>query len=116
MPIPSLVENLTDTPLLSVEAPIIEDKPSESTPDQSQQVQMAVVPILSSEDPPSDDTVTKKNENDTIQIHFINTDSDEHGGNLPIPLLHEGSSSEIYLAVYWVPPPSNLVISLIGIY
>lgn len=31
----SLVENLTDTPLLSIEAPIVEDKPSESTSDQS---------------------------------------------------------------------------------
>lgn len=74
-----LVENTTNTPFLSVEAPIIEDKPSESTPDQSQQVKMEVNLILSLEGPPSDDTVTKENENDTIQILFINIESNEHG-------------------------------------
>ena len=83
---PSLVENQIDTPLLSVEAPIIEYKPPESTPDQRQQVETAVDPIMASQDLPLDDTVTKENENDTIQIPFVNTDSDEHGGNLPIPL------------------------------
>ena len=50
---PLLVENLSDTPLLLVEVPIIEDKPSESMLDQSQQFEMAVDPILSSEGPPS---------------------------------------------------------------
>lgn len=92
LPSPSLVENLTGVPLLLVETPIIEDKTYESTPDQSQQVKMAVDPILPSEGPPSDDTVSKKNENDTVQILFVNTESDEHGGNLPIPLPQEGSS------------------------
>ena len=111
LPSPSLVENLTDTLLLSVEAPTIEDKLSESTPNQSQQVEMAVNPILSSEGPPSNDTVAKENENDTVQILFVNVDSDEHGGNIPIPLPQEGSFSEIYPAIYSVPPPSNLVIS-----
>ena len=48
---------------------------------------MAIDPVLSSEGPPSDDTVTKENENDTIQILFVNKESDEHGGNLPVPLL-----------------------------
>jgi len=66
---------------------------------------------LSSEDPPLDDTVTKENENDTIQILFINTDFDEHGENLPIPLPQEGSSSDMYPTIYLVPPPSNIVIS-----
>ena len=47
---------------------------------------MAVDPVLSSEGLPSDDTVSKENENDDVQILFVNTDSDEHGGNLPIPL------------------------------
>jgi len=92
LPSPSLVENPNNTPLLLVEAHIIEDKPSESTSDQSQQVEIAVDPILSLECPPSDDTVTKKNENDTVQIIFVNIDFDEHGGNLPIPLPQEGSS------------------------
>ena len=72
---------------------------------------MAVDPVLPSEGPPSDDTVTEETENDTIQILFVNTDSDEHGGNLPIPLLQEGSSLGSYLAICSVPPPSNLVIS-----
>ena len=105
------MKNLTDTPLLLVEAHIIEDKLCESTPDQIQHVEMAVNPILPSEGPSSDDTITKENENDTIQIIFVNTNSDEHGDNLPIPLPQEGSSSEIYPVVYSVPPPSNLVIS-----
>jgi len=86
LPNPLLVENLTDPPLLLVEAPIIEDKPSKSTSDQSQQVEMVVNPILALEDLPSDDTVTKEDENDTVQILFINTNFCEHGGNLPIPL------------------------------
>ena len=47
---------------------------------------MAVNPVLYTESLPSDDTVTKENENDTIQILLINTESDEHGGNLPSPL------------------------------
>ena len=111
LPSPSLVENLTDMPLLSVEMPIIEDKPCESTPDQSQQVETAVDPVLSSEGPSLDDTITEENESDTVQILSVNTDSDEHGGNIPIPLPQEGSSLKSYLAVYSVPPPSNLVIS-----
>ena len=86
LPSPSLVENLTNTPFSSVEVSIIEDKPSESTPDQSQQVETAVDPVLPSEGPPSDDTVSKENENNIVQILFVNTEYDEHGGNLPIPL------------------------------
>ena len=111
LPSPSLVENLADTPLWSAEASIIEDEPSESTLDESQKVKVAVDLVLPSEVPSSDDIVTKENKDDTIQILFVNTDSDEHGGNLPIPLLQEGSSSESYPAVYLVPPPSNLVVS-----
>jgi len=60
---------------------------------------------------PLDDTVTKENENETIQIPFVNTESDEPGGNLPVPLPQEGISLEIHPVVYSVPPPSNLVIS-----
>jgi len=111
LPSPLLVENPTDTPLLSVEEPIIEDKPYESTLDQSQQVETTVDPVLSLEGPPSDDIIIKENENDTIQIIFINMESDEHGGNLPILLPQEGSLSEIYPTVYSVPPPRNLAIS-----
>jgi len=61
---------------------------------------MAVDPILTSEYLPLDDTVTEENEDDTIQIIFVNIDSDEHGGNLPIPLPREGNSSKLYPAVY----------------
>ena len=89
LPSPSLVENPTDTPLWSIKASIIEDKPSKSAPNQSQQVEMAVDSVLSSEGLPSDDTVTKEKENDTVQNIFINTDSDEHRVNLPIPLPQE---------------------------
>ena len=63
------------------EASIIEDKPSESTPDQSQQVETTVDPVLSSKGLPSDDTVTKENEDNVVQILFINIDSDENNVN-----------------------------------
>ena len=86
LPSPSLVENLADMPLWSVEASIIEDKPFEYILDESQKVEAAVNPVLPSEDLSLDDTVTEENKDDTIQILFINTDSDEHGDNLPIPL------------------------------
>jgi len=111
LPSPSLVENPADTPLWSAEASIIEDKPSESTPDESQKVKAAIDPVLPSKDPSSDDTLTEENKDDTVQILFINTDSDERGGSLPVPLPQEGSSSESYPTVYSVPPPSNLVVS-----
>ena len=111
LPSPSLVENLADTPLWLVEASIIEDKPSESTPDEIQKVEVAVDPVLPLEDPSLDDTVTEENKNNTIQILFVGTDSGEHGGSLPIPLPQEGSLSEPYPTVYSVPPPSNLVVS-----
>jgi hypothetical protein len=111
LPSPSLVENPAGPLKWSAEASIIEDEPSESIPDESQKVEAAVDPVLPSEVPSSDDTVTEENKDDTVQILFINTDSDEHGGNLPIPLSQEGSSSESYPAVYSVPPPSNLVVS-----
>jgi len=112
LPSPSLVEKLTDTPLWLVEAPAIEDKPAESIPDESQKVEVAVDPILPSEGPSLDDTITEENENNTVQIPFINRDSDEHGGSLPVPLPQDGSSSESYPTLYLVPPPSNLVDSL----
>ena len=111
LPSPSLVENSAGPLRWSAEAPIIEDKPSGSIPDEIQKVEAAVDPVLPSEDLSSNDTVTEENKDDTVQILFINTDSDEHGGNLPIPLPQEGSSSEPYPDVYSVPPPSNLVVS-----
>ena len=84
---------------------------SESTPDESQKLETVVDPVLPSKVPSSDDTVTEENEDSTVQILFVNTDSNDQGNNLPIPLPQEGSSSESYPAVYSVPPPSNLVVS-----
>jgi len=86
LPNPSLVENPADTPLWSAEASIIKDKPSKSTPDESQKVKVAVDSVLPSEDPSLDDTITEENKVDTVQIIFVSTDSDEHGGSLPVPL------------------------------
>ena len=111
LPSPSLVENPTGLLRWSAEASIIEDKPFEPIPDESQKVEAAVDPVLPSEVPSSDDTITEENKDDTVQILLISIDSNEHGGNLPVPLPQEGSSSESYLAVYSVPPPSNLVVS-----
>jgi len=89
LPSPSLVENPADTPLWSAETYIIEDEPSESIPDESQKVEITVDPVLPSEDPSLEDTITEENKNDTVQILFINTDSDEHRDSLPIPLPQE---------------------------
>ena len=111
LPNPSLVENLAGTPLWSIETSIIKDEPSKSIPDESQKVKMAVDPVFPSEDPSLDNTITEENKNNTVQILFVNTNSDEHRGSLPIPLLQEGSSSDSYLAIYSVPPPRNLVVS-----
>ena len=111
LPSPPLVENPTGPPLWSAETSIIENEPSESIPDKIQKVEAAVDSVLPSEGSSSNDTVTEEKESDTIQILFINTDSDELGGSLLVPLQQEGSSSESYLAVYSVPPPSNLVVS-----
>ena len=47
---------------------------------------MAVDPILPSEVSSSDDTIIEANENDTVQTLFVNTDSDELGSSLPVPL------------------------------
>ena len=41
---------------------------------------MAVDPVL-----PSDDTIPKESEKDTVQILFVTSKSDELGGNPPIP-------------------------------
>ena len=108
---PSLVENLAGPLRWSAKASIIEDKPSEPIPNEIQKVETTVDSVLPSEVPSSDDIVTKENKDDTVQILFVSTDFDEHGGNLPIPLPQEGSLSESYLAIYSVPPPSNLVVS-----
>ncbi|MCY6525080.1 retropepsin-like aspartic protease, partial [Actinobacillus pleuropneumoniae] len=111
LPSPSLVENLADPLRWSAEASIIEDKPSEPIPNESQKVEAAVDPVLPSKVPSSDDTVTEENKDDTVQILFVRKESDEHGGSTPIPLPQEGSSSNSHPAIYSVPPPSNLVVS-----
>jgi hypothetical protein len=121
VPSPSIVENPAGPIKWSAEVSVIENEPTESRPDESLKVETAVDPVLPSEvsssndtvveDSSSNDTLTEENKDDTIQILFINTDSDEHQGNAPIPLSQEGTSSGSYPAVYSVPPPSNLVVS-----
>lgn len=111
LPSSSLVENPDDTHLWTAEASIIEDKPYESTPNEIQKVEAAIDPVFPSEDPSLDDTITEENKDDTVQILFVNTNSDEHGGSISVPLFQEGSSLESYSAIYLVPPPSNLVVS-----
>jgi hypothetical protein len=86
LPSPPPVENLAGLSLWSAEASIIENEPSESIPDESQKVETAVDPVLPSECSSSKDTITEEKENDTVQILFVNTESDELGGSLPIPL------------------------------
>jgi hypothetical protein len=96
VPSPSLVENTAGPLKWSAEASVIENEPTESRPDESLKVDTAVDPVLPSEvsssndtvteDSSSNDTLTEENKDDTIQILFINTDSDERQGNAPIPL------------------------------
>jgi len=81
LPSPSLVENPAGPLKWLAEASTIEDEPSESTPDESQKVETTVDLVLPLEVPSSDDTVTEENKDDTIQILFVNTDSDEQGNN-----------------------------------
>lgn len=85
-PSPPLVKNLAGPLKWSAEASIIEDELSESTPDESQKVETAVDPVLPSKVPSSNDTATEENEDSTIQIIFVNTNSNDQGNNLPIPL------------------------------
>ena len=79
-PSPSLVENPIDITQLSIKSPIIESEPSESILDQFQLVEMAVDPVFPTKNPPSDDIVSKEDENDTIQIPFVDIESNELGG------------------------------------
>lgn len=94
LPSPSLVEKLADPPRWSAEAPVIEDEPSKSIPDESLKVETAVEPVFPSEALSSNDTITEENKDDTVQILFISTDSDDQGGSATIPFSQEGSSSE----------------------
>ena len=41
--------------------------------------------VLPSEGPPLDDTIPKENENNTIKIIFITSESNELGGNPLVP-------------------------------
>ncbi|MCY6525003.1 hypothetical protein, partial [Actinobacillus pleuropneumoniae] len=119
-PNPPIVENPVDPLKWSTEVSVIENEPTKSRPDESLKVETAVDPVLPSEvsssndsvieDPSSNDTVaeesascdtlTEENKDDTIQVLFISTDSDERLGNAPIPLSQEGTSSGSYPAVY----------------
>ena len=81
-PSPPLVENPAGPLKWSAEASIVEDEPSESTPDESQKVETAVDLVLPSEVPSSDDTVTEENEDSTVQILFVNTNSNDQGNKL----------------------------------
>ena len=110
-PSPPLVENPAVPLKWSAEVSIVDNELSESIPDESQKVETAVDPVMPSEVLSLDDTFTEENEDSTVQILFVNADSNDQGNSLPIPLPQEGSSSESYLAVYSVPPLSNLVVS-----
>ncbi len=73
---------------------------------------MVVGPVLSSED----HTLPEENENNNVQILFITSESDELGGNPPIPSQQEENplvptTQGVNSTVYSVPPPSGLVTS-----
>jgi len=107
---PPPVENLVGPSLWLAKAPIVENEPSESIPDETRKVDTTVDTIFPSECPSSNDTIIEEKENDVVQILFINTDSDELGGSLIVPLPQEGSPLDSYSAIYLDPPPRNLVV------
>lgn len=80
-PSPLLVGKPTNLNQSLVKATHSESKSYESIPDQSQQVEMIVDPVLPSEN----NTIREENENDIVQILFVTSDSNELGGNPPIP-------------------------------
>ena len=80
-----LVENPTDITQPSVETPIIESESFESIPDESQQVKMIVDPVLPSEY----HTLPEESKNDTVKIIFVTSESEELGGNPPVPSQQE---------------------------
>ena len=112
----ALPKSFTDITQLSVKTPIIESESFESIPDQSQQVEMAVDPVLPSESPPSDDTIPQESENDTVQIIFITLEFNELEGNPPVHSQHKENppvpaTQGVISTIYSVPPPSSLVTS-----
>ena len=78
---------------------------------------MAANPVLPSEDPSSDDIIPKESENDTVQIRFVNSESNELGGKNPhVPSQQEENppvpaTQGVIAPVYLVPHPSSLVTS-----
>ena len=64
-----------------IETLITESESSESIPDESQQVEVTVDPIL----PSKDHTLPEESKNDTVQIIFVTSESDEVGGNPLVP-------------------------------
>eukprot|EP00253_Pinus_taeda_P005155 PITA_05155 len=77
---------------------------------------MVVDPFLPLEGPPSNDTIPKENEDDAVQIIFVTSESDELGGNPPIPSQEEENppvpaTQGVNSTIYSVPPPSSLVTS-----
>jgi len=85
-PSPSLVVNPAGPLKWSAEVSIVDNELSESIPDESKKVETAVDLVLPSEVPSSDDTFTEENEDSTVQILFVNADSNDQGNSLPIPL------------------------------
>jgi len=56
---------------------IVDNELSESMPDESQKVETTVDLVLPSEVPSADDTFTEENEDSTVQILFVNADSND---------------------------------------
>lgn len=111
-PSPLLVENFTNITQLSIETPLTESEYFESIPHQSQQVEVTIDPVLPSED----HAFHEESKNNTIQILFVTSESDELGGNPPIPSQQEENSpvpatQGVNSTVYSVPTPSSLVTS-----
>lgn len=111
-PRPPLVEKLADLNKPSVETTLSESESYESIPDQNQQVEVIVDPIS----PLANRSILEESENDTVQILFFTLDSNEIGGNSPIPSSQEENlpilvTQGVDLPVSSVPPPSSLVTS-----
>jgi len=73
---------------------------------------VTVDPVL----PLENRTLPEESKNDTIQILFVTSESDELGGNPPVPSQQEENplvleTQGVNSTIYSVPPPSSLVTS-----
>ena len=82
---PSLVDEPTDQNQPSVKTTLLESEQYESLPDQNQQVKVTADPIS----PSANRNFREESENDTVQVLFVTSDSNDLGGSPLVPSRQE---------------------------